>query len=92
MMPTHADSPDGPHPVAAVGDPAVPAEDRQPDERDEGQRHGEPDQRGPDEPGTRVDGRVAGRDDEPDEDPDDRRGRETGQVGGPVAGLHHERV
>ena len=54
-MPTQAAAPDRPEPVAAVGDPAVAAEDRQPEERDEGQPDGQADERRADEPGARVD-------------------------------------
>ena len=81
MIPTHAAAPDGPDPVALVGDLAVAPEDRQPDQRDERQRDRQADQRGPDEPGARIDDRVPRRDDEPDEDPDDARPPRRSQVG-----------
>ena len=51
-----------------------------------------PMQRGPDEPGARVDQRVARVDDGPDEQPYDGGGGEEPEVGQPVARLHRPRV
>ena len=60
-------------PVSAVGDPAVPREDDQPEDRREGERDRQPDQRRADEAGDRFRDWVAGGDDQRDEDPDQYR-------------------
>ena len=83
---------DGPGPVALVGDPAMPREDRQPEDRDEGEPDREPDQRSPDEAGARVDERVARVEHGPDEQPHDGGGGEEPEIGQPVARLHRARV
>ena len=68
-----AAAPDRPRPVATIGDPAVASEDREPEQRHDRQPDRQADQQRPDEPGGRIDPRVARRDDQRDEDPDDAR-------------------
>ena len=82
----------GARPVAAVGDPPVPTEDDEPQDRHGGQADGQADERGADEAGDRVRDRVAGRHDERHQDPHDRRRAEEAEVGQPVTGLHDQRV
>ena len=85
-------STNGPQPVAAVGDLLVATEDRQPDQGDQRQGHGETDQAGTDEPRARIHDRIAGGHDEPDQEPDHRRRCEEPEVGQPVARLHEQPV
>ncbi len=70
----------------------VPAVDGQPQERDEGQRGRQADQRGTEKAGSRIRDRIAGGDDEADQEPCDGRGREEAEVGRPVARVHDQRV
>src|SRR5262245_2395699 len=86
-----AGPPGGPGPVALVGDPPVPGEDDEPEDRHERQGDGEADQGRPDEPRDRVRDGIPGRHDQPDEHPDDRRGREQAEVDEPVTRFHRRR-
>ena len=83
----------GADPVAAVGDPAMPAEHQQPrDRRQRSAPTARPISAAPMNPATRLGDRVAGRDDQRDQHPDDDGRAEDRQVHQPVAGLHDERV